>query len=275
MKNAVLLLAVFLCFGATDGFCNGKQDPRIENLQKEVAKLQTNTEQIPQLQQKIESLEKTSSSNAETLKEINKTLAALQVQVSSLEKKVDDLAKGQPPINGDETTGRSNRIMHNGSLKLEAVAGFIRSRNPNEKLEDIMELLGMYKELADREGVNYDIAIAQMCRSTNYLARGNNNYNYAEFNPAGTGSAVIKFRNKGEGVLAHIQHLKAYASPVVIPRNQLVDPRYDILEQKGYLNSVVTFDQLYAKWAPQNASVYRRDITEILTNLYKASDSHR
>jgi TolA-binding protein len=281
MKNTALLLAFFLCLTTSNSFCAGGKD--IKEIKKDTAEIK----QVQAvLKGQFDNFPKDPSSSAETLKQINDKLTQLQVhvnsleeqfdglkgQVNSLEKKVDDLAQIQPPGGGDQLAGKSNRVMYNGSLRLEAVAGFICSRNLNETLEDIMELLRIYKELADREGVNYDIAIAQMCRATNYLEWGKNSFNYAGFYSTGN---TIKFNNKREGVLAHIQHLKAYASPDAIPRNQLIDPRYDIIEQKGYRNSVVFFDQLYAKWSPLNESVYRRDITEILTNLYKASDSYR
>jgi TolA-binding protein len=281
MKHAVLLLSVLLCFSAADGFCSGTKD--IEKMKGDIARIEESLKldqgQIALLRDLLDSLEieipDMESVSDDTLSQISEKLSRLQVRLDDLEGRlqaVQDQGTALPPENRLE---RSDRIMGSGSLRLGPAARFILSKNPNEKLEDITELLRIYMEIAGREQVNYDIAIAQMCFATDYLKQKDNNYNYAGFSPEETGRSTISFRNREEGILAHIQHLKAYASPTEIPRNQLVDPRYNILEKLGYRNSVETFDQLYAKWAPRNGVNYGKAITDILTELRQVSDGNR
>jgi len=73
------------------------------------------------------------------------------------------------------------------------------------------------------------------------------------------------FRNDGmrEGVRAHIQHLRAYASTTV-NRQQIVSPRIHLLS--NVRGRVTTFDQLYERWS-SNPS-YKTNIEALLTGLY-------
>jgi len=181
----------------------------------------------------------------------------------------DRSSSGSKSSRSRSSSGRSRNVIDDGSLCLDSVARFISSRNRNEKLNDIKELLLIYEDEAKREGVNYDIAVAQMCRATNYL-NIKNNYNYAGLSPEGTGGRSIQFKNKKDGVRSHIQHLKAYASKAG-PREPIVNPRHEILGKLGLYNSVETFDDLYSKWAPQS-SKYGNAIDDILDLLYQASE---
>jgi hypothetical protein len=278
MKNTVLLLTVFLCFAAVNGFCSGNKE-ELKEIREDIDRLEgslkLDQEQVALLQSLVDSFAE-EPPDAETLSLINDRLSQLQGRVGSLENALKMLQDqvGIRQLDDKEPVAKSNKIMDNGSLRLEPVAAFIHSKNPDEKIEEIVALLNIYKVVSNREKVNYDIAIAQMCYATNYLKWGKNSHNYAGFSPEDTGRSSISFKNMEEGVLAHIQHLKAYASPDAIPRNQLVDPRHGILEKLGYLNSVETLDQLYAKWAgTKNEALYGRAITEILGELYGTSDN--
>jgi hypothetical protein len=276
MKNTILLLTVFLCFAAVNGFCSGNKE-EIKAIKEDIARLEgslkLDQEQVALLRGLVDSFDM-ESPDAETLSLINDRLSQLQEQVGSLENALkmlqDQVEIGQ--LDDKEPAAKSNKIMDNGSLRLEPVAAFIHSKNPSEKMVDIVALLNVYKEISSREKVNYDIAIAQMCYATNYLKWGKNSYNYAGFSPEDTGRSSISFKNREEGILAHIQHLKAYASPDSIPRNQVGGPRHGILEKLGYLSSVETLDQLYAKWSPRNEARYGKAINEILAELYRVSD---
>ena len=167
----------------------------------------------------------------------------------------------------ERRTGRNRYIIGSSSLDMNKVADFIKRKNPNIKLAEIQELLEIYEEEAAREGVNVDIAIAQMCRATDYLKiKG---YNYAGLSMEGTTRKITNMKN---GVRAHIQHLKAYADKSG-PKQPIVNPRHEILGKLGYYGTVKTFDDLYSKWAPGRLTArYTKDIEGILCQLRAASD---
>jgi hypothetical protein len=72
-----------------------------------------------------------------------------------------------------------------------------------------------------------------------------------------------------EGVRAHIQHLKGYASHQQ-PKLPIVDPRYNILKQNGYIGKAKTLNQLYGLWVPAANSVnYINRVSEIIKDLYR------
>ena len=105
---------------------------------------------------------------------------------------------------------------------------FLKNNNP-PALQQFPELPKLYREEAAIEGVNADIAFAQMCLDTSFLqfigdvdASQNN---FANLGSAGGGASGATFPSARVGVRAHIQHLKAYASlePVV---QEIVDPRF-------------------------------------------------
>jgi hypothetical protein len=185
------------------------------------------------------------------------------------------------PIHQEQYTGNtywwqpSREIMGAGSLTKEGVIQYIRSRNSNPVLSsrDIGRLIDIYFDEARLENINRDIAIAQMLYATSFLSNQrttNRNYGGLSSTPGWNGRFPNRL-NDGmtEGVRAHIQHLKGYASRTPL-QNRNVDPRYDILINLGYLGSVRTFDQLYRRWS-ENPD-YGNEIERILNGLYRFSD---
>jgi len=159
----------------------------------------------------------------------------------------------------------SRNILNSGSINPADAVAYIISQNPNAGY--IAEkLINTYVSEAKIEGINYDIAIAQMLYATDFLRneRRVTAHNYAGF--AGTNSWFGSFNNMIEGVRAHIQHLKGYASGMRL-KNDLVAPRYQILATLGYLGSAVNFDDLYRTWT-LDSEKYKRNIDQILNNLY-------
>jgi hypothetical protein len=171
---------------------------------------------------------------------------------------------------GNTYWGRPSReIMGTGSVTKEGVIQYIRSKNSNPALSsrDIGRLIDIYFDEAGFENINRDIAIAQMLQATNFLSNQRTaNYNYGGLSPTSVWNG--RFRDMTTGVMAHIQHLKGYAS-TSRPRGQLVDPRYQVLVDLGYRGSVKTFDQLYRRWS-ENPN-YRNEIETILNGLYRFS----
>jgi len=165
----------------------------------------------------------------------------------------------------------SKLIMGSGSVTPGGVAAYIRSmsQSPALSYENIERLINIYFREADIEGINHDIAIAQMLHWTDSLR---NHERVRSHNYGGLGSTPAWngiFCDMTTGVMAHIQHLKGYAS-TRLPNRQLVDPRYQILIDLGYLGRVSMFDQLYRWWVTNSVS-YGNSIDRILNELYRFS----
>ncbi|MDR1836900.1 MAG: glucosaminidase domain-containing protein [Treponema sp.] len=165
----------------------------------------------------------------------------------------------------------SREIMGAGSVTKEAVIQYIGSRNSSPALNsrDIGLLIDIYFQEARNEGINRDIAIAQMLYATDFLRNRMATRNYAGFIIDGSRLNGRpwngRFDDMRTGVKAHIQHLKGYVSRER-PSGQIVDPRYQILVDLGYLGSVRTFDQLCRRWS-ENPE-YGNRINRILSDLY-------
>jgi len=154
-----------------------------------------------------------------------------------------------------------------GSLEKAAIIAYVKRQNPMIDDNFLNRLIDTYIAEAAFENINHDIAIAQMLYATSFLKSGNfvSSYNYAGLLelPSWNGS----FASMTEGVRAHIQHIKGYAS-TSMNNNQIVDPRYYLLVNLKYLGTVKTFDQLYVKWVGLSAAPdYKKNIEAILSGL--------
>jgi hypothetical protein len=165
----------------------------------------------------------------------------------------------------------SRNILGEGSIKTpDRVITYVYARgNPVLNRSEIQRLINTYISEADFEDVNVDIAIAQMLRWTNSLKNrervATNNYGGLSRIDGWNGRFPRLLRDgMTEGVRAHIQHIKAYAS-TTIERPQIVDPRYYVLKNLNYIGTVRTFDQLYRKWSVDSS--YGQAINVILRNL--------
>jgi hypothetical protein len=164
---------------------------------------------------------------------------------------------------------RSRNVNARGSVTQRGIAEYVRSQNPSVNQGTLNSLIETYISEAGSEGINHDIAIAQMLYATNNLSSQRVvAHNYGGLNPEGT-SWNGSFSDMTEGVRAHIQHLKGYASTQP-PRAQIVDPRYHLLANLGYLGTARTFDDLYRLWMG-NSTSYGNSIDRILNELYRYS----
>jgi hypothetical protein len=167
----------------------------------------------------------------------------------------------------------SERIMGRGNLTKEEMVDFLLLKNRSLDKRLVEELVKTYMDEAAYEGVNHDIAFAQMCYHTKYLSFAgtfvnSGTYNYCGFASRRSPNAAYRFRNRLEGVRAHIQHLKGYATKTP-PKRDLVDPRYDLLKRLGLLGSAPSLRQLSNKWA---GPCYDEEIRDILKMAYRAGD---
>jgi hypothetical protein len=157
--------------------------------------------------------------------------------------------------------------MGEGKVPAEQLARFLEGNNPGADKTFTLRLAAYYVEEAALEGVNHDVAFAQMCLETGFLRYGGlvspDMNNFCGLGSTGPGNPGETFPEPRIGVRAHIQHLKAYAS--VSPLNQeLVDPRYRWVRY----GSSPEIGGLAGTWAADRA--YGDKIRAILGRLYQS-----
>jgi hypothetical protein len=155
--------------------------------------------------------------------------------------------------------------MGKGLVPSGDLASFLLSANPQGDADFVKTLTGYYIQEADLEGVNHDIAFAQMCLETGFLKYGNlatpDMNNFCGLGSISEAEPGERFPNPQIGVRAQIQHLKGYASadPLV---QDLVDPRFKWIPR----GSAGTIHDLAGKWATDPD--YGDKIAGILRRLY-------
>jgi len=126
----------------------------------------------------------------------------------------------------------------------------------------------IYIEEANYEGVNHDIAFSQMCLETGYLKYGGDvkrhQFNFCGLGASGNAEPGLYFNNIRDGVRAHIQHLKAYASTESLQKDK-IDTRFDFIKR----GSAVHYKDLTGKWAADPH--YGGKIQSILGRIYSGS----
>jgi hypothetical protein len=155
--------------------------------------------------------------------------------------------------------------MGKGIVTQKEMAAFLLESNPGVEGTFIEELAFIYTEESAIEGVNSDVAFAQMCLETGFLRYGGlvtaDMNNFCGLGAIGPNERGSSFPNPRTGVRAHIQHLKAYAS--VEPLKQLlVDPRFQYVRR----GSSPSIGGLAGTWAEDRA--YAEKIMGILERLY-------
>ncbi|MDR2160038.1 MAG: glucosaminidase domain-containing protein [Treponema sp.] len=156
-------------------------------------------------------------------------------------------------------------ILGRGRTDAEALARFLERSNNEADRNFVMELAALYVEEAAAEGVNHDMAFAQMCLETGFLRYGGlvnaGMNNFCGLGAIGPGQPGEVFPNPRTGVRAHIQHLKGYATDLPL-NGELVDPRYRWV-RKG---SSPKIRGLAGTWAADKN--YGDKINRILERMY-------
>jgi hypothetical protein len=167
---------------------------------------------------------------------------------------------GIPPI--------PERILGEGLTVPEELAAFLRSSNPGTESVFIEDLALFYIEEAAAEGVNHDVAFAQMCLETGFLRFGGlvtqDMNNFCGLGAIGPDQRGERFPSPRIGVRAQIQHLKAYATDEPL-RQELVDPRYRWVRY----GSAPTIAGLAGTWAADRE--YAHKLRGILERLYQTA----
>jgi hypothetical protein len=168
----------------------------------------------------------------------------------------------------DVQTGYS--IVGQTFLSPEQMNQYVKEINPNA-----IELGIFYLTFGEYYGIRGDVAFAQAIHETDYfrftgVVQPNQN-NFCGLGATGPDDPGASFDTPREGVLAHIQHLFAYASTKPLPdKYPLVDPRFNLVTR----GSATTWIALNGKWAvPGNnygqsiLNLYERMIHSTIENL--------
>jgi hypothetical protein len=163
-------------------------------------------------------------------------------------------------VDDNQFAAASRNIMGRGSVSQESVIAYARKENPSLSRSDIAIINEYFREA---DGVNIDIAIAQMLYATDYFKNQTHikNNNFAGFTTARPGNGT--FRNMNTGVKAHIQHLKAYAKET-LRSSEIVDPRYSLAYERGFRG--MRFEDLYRHWTASPVN-YEEKIEAILVGI--------
>jgi len=162
---------------------------------------------------------------------------------------------------------KSGTIMSLGRMSADALKEFLKDRN-SAAMTQFPNLPTTYIDEARAEGVNHDLAFCQMCLETGFLRFGGQvdpqQNNFCGLGALDGGAKGASFASVRDGIRAHIQHLKAYASgePLVHPK---IDPRFDLV-LRGVAPTV--FD-LSGRWASDPR--YGEKIMSILESLVESS----
>ncbi|MDR1910172.1 MAG: glucosaminidase domain-containing protein [Spirochaetaceae bacterium] len=173
-------------------------------------------------------------------------------------------AKARPPAL-PEIPAPPEELLGSGVIPAKDLGAFLLEINPEAEKGFVEELAAYYVEEAALEGINHEVAFAQMCLETGFLRFGGlvtpEMNNFCGLGALGPERPGERFESPKIGVRAHIQHLKAYATESPLEQ-ALVDPRYRYV-RKG---AAPTLDGLTGTWATDPA--YAAKIRGILERLF-------
>jgi flagellum-specific peptidoglycan hydrolase FlgJ len=129
---------------------------------------------------------------------------------------------------------------------------FLTKNNPNLEKDYVEKIAKLYYTESKQESINTAIAVAQMALETGFL-RFDGTVKKSQNNFAGIG--CIRTNHQGhsfatieEGIRAHIQHLRGYASPSPLS-TPCVDPRYKFIKSSQFFGKLRTIYDLSGIWA--------------------------
>ena len=161
----------------------------------------------------------------------------------------------------------SRRLLDQGQLTAEELAAYFLSRNSEEDPEHILQFAQYYIDEASLEGINSDVAFAQMCLETGFLRFGGlvqpEFHNYCGLGAMDAEHPGEVFETEELGVRAHIQHLQAYATKEETQLNgELIDPRYNWVHKTKYVEDIYG---LAGTWATD--PLYGQKLETVLNNM--------
>lgn len=147
--------------------------------------------------------------------------------------------------------GISRSITGPAKLSAEQLAAYFMDANPAADIAQVYRLATYYIEESNAEGINSDVAFAQMCHETGFLKFGNlvkpEMNNYCGLGAINAENPGLWFKSERQGVRAHIQHLHAYGTTSDVQLHKdLIDPRYKYVNPRG---KAPTIFELAGTWA--------------------------
>ena len=134
---------------------------------------------------------------------------------------------------------------------------------------DISEFCEQVVNAASSEGVRPEVVFAQAMLETGWLQFGGSvsvdQCNFAGLGATGSQVKGASFDNVYQGLLAQTQHLKGYATSSPL-NNACVDPRYQVLSDRGLLGVSPCLEDLNGRWAVPGDG-YGQKIAKIIERL--------
>jgi hypothetical protein len=180
------------------------------------------------------------------------------------------LGATQAQAQAGKSFGIPRYIMSSGRLTAEQLVTFVAATALESDTVRAARLAPLYIVEAQAEGVNHDIAFAQMILETGFLrfkgVVGPHTNNFCGLGAVSSKQTGHVFPDERSGIRAHIQHLKAYASSEPLA-GELVDPRYHFVTPKG---KAPTIDALAGTWATDPK--YAAKIKSLLRRMYYSAN---
>lgn len=179
---------------------------------------------------------------------------------------IDDAFIIAENIDSDQGDYSAYSILGQTYLSSEQMNQYVKGLNA-----DALELGNHYLNFGEYYGIQGDVAFAQAMHETDFLrftgvVQPDQN-NFCGLGATGPDNPGASFATPREGVLAHVQHLYAYASTKLLPdKYALVDPRFDLVG-KG---SAPTWIDLNGKWAVPGGH-YGESILNIYARMVEAA----
>ena len=160
-------------------------------------------------------------------------------------------------------------VMGPPTVSVYARAQFLHAMNPAVDLTTALNYSLLYDEEGRLEGVNPDLAFAQMLLETSYLkfggqVRGFQN-NFAGLGALDGGAPGLEFPSPRQGIRAQIQHLKYYATNLPL-KCRPVNPRLGYVKRA----SAPTVWDLSKVWATDPD--YGAKLMDLMSRMADRSD---
>jgi hypothetical protein len=197
-------------------------------------------------------------------------ISAGKTKLTAIELRANEnIVKNETVYNDTETASAqkiNQSIAGKGQANADKLVAFFLSENKAANKNYIEELVHYYITESEIEGINYEIAFAQMCLETGFLRFGGlvsaEMNNFCGLGSTGPGVPGASFPSPQLGIRAHIQHLQAYATNLPL-QSELVDPRYHFVRR----GSAPVVKNLAGSWAADPN--YAEKIETILGRIYR------
>jgi hypothetical protein len=164
-------------------------------------------------------------------------------------------------------------LLDQPQISEKQIIAFLTKNNSSLERDYVEKIAKLYCTESKLESINTAIAVAQMALETGFL-QFNGSVKKTQNNFAGIG--CIRENHRGhsfatieEGIRAHIQHLKAYASPFPLC-TPYVDPRYIIVQKSKFFGKLKTIGDLTKIWAMDEN--YENKLTKLTRDLLNTPD---